>query len=535
MPHNSREKHSTVVTNVAMRIGLTAAALTGQAATVNHEVITSPPAAMASLDPSTNPTELVASDNTGTEVAVGPNISPEIPTALKTFLDNNTLYIDNDGCSGIAIHMNGDQSKPIVGGGFAAHCGFLKNVPSDRYWMGANYETGSDGKTYVVKPPLIAETGLASNNLTPLGQFDQVIVSSTNMNDRIYGILPGFNPEQVEEGYRQEHITTAEADKLIPGVSKGVVRGWPVNQNESQPGVMTAQEFPMTYVGKFASRPDSGENLEVTVWAIKKDENGAVCSWGDSGANGVTMADGQPKLLGPMSVFWSFDKIVGNVDPSVFNNNTGPQEDLEYMQEQFPDIDWSKYSAACAFDLPAPKSTTLINVVPDSIFIPGRGGSQAELSIYQTELEFANPNIPHTIVNGTVVIKCIDKGGGDATSLAINNPMISTAEDGTVNLGYYDAYSPGQINVINAPINQLVFYKNQELPLETTNATGQIIYPSNAVLSKTVGITIGDEQSVGESVNPEGLVNNSETAYALNIVDNQYNFVPEAQNNKQLS
>jgi hypothetical protein len=271
------------------------------------------------------------------------------------------------------------------------------------------------------------------------------------------------------------------------------------------------------------------------VWAIKKDKDKAVCSFGDSGGQGVTEVNGQPKLLGPESVFWSFVKLPGQVDSAVFNNSTDPSANLESMKRAFPDFDWNGTSAACGFNWMAQKSTETFNVVPDSIYIPGESNQAIDRQVYQTELQFANPNIPRTVVNGTVLVSFLDKGGGDDenATIAVNNPLISVdPEDGSIFIGYYDATQPGQINVLNAPSSDLTFYQsNPDTTLNTTVNTGPISYPSNLAAEsvKTIGVTLGNGVIAGEQIDPQSLAGLPQ--YGLQIVDNQINFMPVSEPN----
>jgi hypothetical protein len=429
--------------------------------------------------------------------------------------------------------MNGKQDKPAVAVASAAHCGYLKNAPANLYWLGTTYEVGSDRNSYTVKPPQIAKTGTSSNDLTPIGQISRGVIDiNAYENDQFLGILPGYTAVQAREGYLQEHITTAEVNALIPGESTGVLRGWPVNQDETQASVMTVQEFPMTYVGKMTTGVDDGAVLDALVWAIKKDKDNAVCSFGDSGAQGVVEINGQPKLIGPESVFWSFVKLPGQVNPAEFNNSTDPSANLESMKRAFPDFDWSNTSAACGFNWTEPKLTKTFNIVPSSSLIPGEGGSSIGFLVHQAELQFANPNVPHTVVNGTVLVNFLDKGGGDDENavLAINNPIISIAPDNSIMIGYYDAYQPGQINVLNAQGSDLTFYpSNPDTTLNSAIFSGPISYPSGATVesSKTVGVTLDNDEVVGEQVDPEPLANIT-PKYNLQIIDNQLNFIPVA-------
>ena len=97
-------------------------------------------------------------------------------------------------------------------------------------------------------------------------------------------------------------------------------------------------------------------------------------------------------------------------------------------------------------------------------------------------------------------------------------------------IGYYDAYQPGQINVLNAQGSDLTFYpSNPDTTLNSAIFSGPISYPSGATVesSKTVGVTLDNDEVVGEQVDPEPLANIT-PKYNLQIIDNQLNFIPVA-------
>lgn len=528
MSNNSQESHRSF-TDAASRIAFASAALIGQYAP-NHgqSSLDNTPAVAASASPEV--AGLLPAETTSKDAESTPEAAPESST-FRQYLNQNTVYINGSDCTGMLIHEDGDVNKPAVAVASAAHCGYLKDMPSNIYWYGTTYQEGSDGQTYTVKPSQIAEIGKSSDDLTPVGQISQVVLSSNaSENDQLLGVLPGYTAEQAIEGYRQELITAAEVNALIPGKTKGILRGWPVNQTESQPDVMTTQEFPMTYVGRLNVAMKSEQNLEVSVWAIKDDKDNAICSFGDSGGQGVTEINGQPVLLGPESVFWPFVKLTGYVSPTDFNNdNNYPSSGLEAMKEAFPDFDWKGTSAACGFNWVSPESTQTVNVVPNSSDIPGEEYSAIDRPIYETELQFANPNIPRTVVNGTVLVNVLDKGGGTGLpGIAVNNPIISQGPDNSLNVGYYVPTLPGEIEVVNAPISDIVFYQNSpNTALNTFVSKGPISYPSSAAAEavKTIGITLNNGEMVGTQIDPGSLTGLSPD-YSLQVVGNQYNFVP---------
>ena len=87
--------------------------------------------------------------------------------------------------------------------------------------------------------------------------------------------------------------------------------------------------------------------------------------------------------------------------------------------------------------------TQTVNVVPNSSDIPGEEYSAIDRPYYETELQFANPNIPRTVVNGTVSVNVLDKGGGTGLpGIAVNNPIISQGPDNSLNVGYYVPHCP---------------------------------------------------------------------------------------------
>ena len=342
------------------------------------------------------------------------------------------------------------------------------------------------------------------------------------------GVLPGYTVQAVEAGYRDSRLSETAIDNLIPGKSVVYMRGWPVNQYDIN-GIPTAQQFKMTYVGQLETTASNGESLDVLVTAVPKADSKwdkDVCSFGASGSGGFVLVNGEPKLIGPLSVFWGFSDLYDETN-SFYN----PVGNLEYMKQTFPFIDWDNYSATCGFNFQAPKSTSVINIVPDTSDIPGIGNPVAS-AVYEAGLAFSNPRTEKAYINGTAMIEFPAQGGpsGDA-SLVINNPLIGTGQNGDVMIGYYGY--PGTVQAVDVSLGGIVnIYPNSpDAPVTIDKSSPGLIYPS---LSDSQYMYGGQ----GYVMDSRGLVMgnllqklpdiNRSTSYKLNIVNGRFEIVAQS-------
>jgi hypothetical protein len=491
---NTHEQPQHPIAHMALRAGLALTALTGGG--IAPPLTEKPPVEFTAAPSGPEASQPSHDSNPSTESRTRAEV--KLPQAVQSYVNNNTVYINGEGCSGTLIHVNGQQNKPAAGVLFAKHCGFITDAPA---WASNNGTPdiikGSDGVDYDLRSPLVAETGNDESDLMPVGEIRQVIVGGGLDNDHILGVLPGFTPEQVISSYRDEHISDKQFDQLISGVSKIYVKGWPDNQKGSKPGVLRAEQFALVYIGIMHTVTSNGEELDLVVAAVPKEEtvvDGATCSFGISGAGGVVLEHGEPKLIGPQSVFWGFDNLYnGNYSLNQYN----PTAYRALMEQSFPDADWNKYAGACGFSYTMPEKTTTIQLTSDLGIIPGKGEPNASAA-YELSLEFANPDYKRSILNGMVKITQEDKGGpGGPATFIVNRPIIANGPNGLI-IGYYAAGFPGVINAIDCGLDcKASFYQDDpKVPLSVISSKGAIKYPADSMLNPEKSAYLHDAEGI---------------------------------------
>lgn len=524
MTENNHEQLHPIASAVA-RAAFAVIAFGGGMTSISGEPNTSAPAVSASAEiPIPNP------NTTGAENA---NQTSEVlfPSEAQEFANRNVVYLFGEGCSGTLIHQDGDLNAPPVGVAFAKHCGLLDDTTTRAKGEAPNLFRGAGGRSYNVRQPIVAEIGVNQDNMTPIGQIAEVIIGEGNASDFVLGVLPGATAREVMRSYRQERLSDKEINELVPGESTIYMRGWPVNQEETKPNDMTAQQFAMTYIGTLETPVSDGEVLKLLVTAIPKSErkvDDSVCSFGASGSNGfVIQDDGQPKFIGTLSAFWGFNELYGGTNYVGYD----PSEYLANIRGSFPDVNWSKYAAACGFNYEIPKSTRVIDLVPDNAAIPGEG-YPVERSENQASLRFSNPNISRTIVDGTAVVSFPDKGGqyGELT-MNINNPLISVGQNGDLMLGY-NGYPPGTVSAVDVSDGCILsFYpKSPNDSVNTQVSTGSLIYPSSNlnVFNQSRYIKDSNHLKFGKVTQESASRFSNETAWTVTVSnDGQFTFAPE--------
>jgi len=507
--------------NLALRTSLAVVAMGGGiVSSANHDPTTSVEVAAPAG---------TLGDGVGTEGALetnGQHPESTFPIEVQSYVNKNTVYLYGDGCSGSLLRPNGNPNSAPVGVTFAKHCGFVTD-PTTSSNGKAPLLSSVNGSTYDVRSNIIVESGEDQDNMSPIGAITEVITADGLGNDYALGVLPGATAEEVVKAYQSEHLSSSDINNLTPGKSKIFMRGWPVNQKETTPNDMTAQQFEMTYIGKVATNVSSGQRLNLLVVAIPKGENNdsSVCSFGASGSSGIVLENGKPQIVGSLSAFWGFENLYGGTDVSNYN----PSGDLADIKEDFPDVDWSKYVAACGFNYEIPESTTSIQIVPSSSAIPGEGSPMNE-AVYQAGLDFSDPDSSRTIVNGIAQVSFPDKGGQyGEVEMSINNPLISIGVNGDIMLGYYN--SPGMVSAVDVSPDSgaiLNFYPNEpDTSIDTEVSTGNLIYPSTNNNDFQVG-SLKDSNGLSFgylSQTPDEQLSN-QTPWSLTVNDGQFTFAP---------
>lgn len=461
-----------------------------------------------------------------------PQAETLFPAVAQEYVNNNTVYMYGIGCSGSLIRLNGDPNAAPVGVSFAKHCYFLSD-PETKTEGVAPSLTSFNGQEYDTFGPIVAETGSAQNDMTPVGEISQVITGNGRGTDFALGVLPGATPGEVLYSYRKERAENSVINNLKRGETI-YMKGWPVNQKEAIPSDMTAQQFSMTYIGKTETYVTNGERINVLVAAIPKGQykyDDSMCSYGASGSSGFILENGKPRTIGNLSVFWNLANLYGETNPP--DNN--PIANLDGLKTMFPGVDWNKYAAACGFSFQEPKSTTNIQVVPNSSSITGEGNPIQE-AVYQAGLQFSNPDFVRTVVNGTAVVSFMGKGGADgAITMSIENPLIAVGNNGDLMLGYYQ--SPGAISAVDVTQGaQLSFYPNTANGTVSTElSSGTLIYPS--VNNNGSYAAYGSPQQLGSVEDSSGLsfglqlqspkLQFSNTPWTVSVTNGQFSFNPE--------
>lgn len=463
-----------------------------------------------------------------------------IPSEAQNFMEANTVYLTGIGCSGTIIREGNSFNGKPVGVAFAKHCGFIPNTPPLVPWTSAKYIVGSNHEEYTLKSTMIAETGTNSDNLSPIGEIKQVIVpeDSNISSDKAFGILPGATASQVLNSYNSESLSQNEiASQLIPGKSMVYMRGWPTNQRNNIKGALLAQEFAMPYLGTITSSNDTGEILPMVITAIPKIDSktdGAVCSFGASGAGGFIIENGQPKLVGTLSAFWGLVPLIGSVDTTIYNNKTNPLYDKAYFESLFPNVDWNNYSAVCGFSYQSYNKHKVVNVVPNLGNVPGHIQPQIE-ALYKEQELFVNPNYTRTIIDGSVVVNSeyTSKTGQpvNVTVGTIIRPIIDiNKKTSQIFIGYYSGQQPGEITVVEVSNPKyLTFYQNNpSQPLSIKESSGEIKYIQEPLGYKTSGSLMDSTGfNYGEYVNSYYQINYLQTPYSLKIQNNKISFVKQ--------
>jgi hypothetical protein len=465
-----------------------------------------------------------------------------IPEVVENTFIRNVVFLTN-GCSGYTIRQNGDPNGTAVGVVFARHCGLIpsKENSNPSTWS-TEYVSGSNGQKYVVQEPIVPQSGTALSGVQPNSAITNVLVPKENNpnSDVAVGIYPGFSAGEVWKSYLNSRATNTELEALKPGKSTIYMGGWPVNQAGNKKSEMIMQQFAMTNVGNGVVTSDTGEIFDAVIAAIPKTEykvDQAVCSFGNSGAAGFIMENGQPKIIGPLSGFWGLTALHDYISNKVYNNESSPGKNKQYLTRRFPFIDWNRFAAACALSTTNPNQPMLVHLVPSNQYIPGSILPSAEKSAMITE-KFVNPNAQRTYFSGEVVVdnqNILTKGGGpDPYSVSINNPMITTGSDGTVYLGYYNPENPGSVSSIAISKTELPtvkFYPNNpnEAPEVDEVSIGPLIYRQRTVKGMQEVAYMRDSSGTALGIWRQTHLDPSpqlpdKQFYYLSIQDNRYQF-----------
>jgi hypothetical protein len=361
----------------------------------------------------------------------------QIPEPVQNYIDKNVVMMNGLDCSGAIIRNTQDKAVGVLTG---AHCG-LRSDQSGTV-EGSNESTtpwilGGDGKRYVLKNGGVkAEVGYDAKNLVDVGHVTQFVVppaGNVDM-DQALGVLPGHTAQEVIDSYEKMQLSRKEIDTLIPGQSTIWMGAWPGAQNGDGEGNEVRQDFATTYIGQMTVTNTIGETIHIVLSAAYEDQDGALCSPGASGSEGLVLPQGDSstaasklRSVGSLSAAWQFTDAA---------NPSAASQTVAYFQAKYPDFDWQGVGAVCGFATKAPTKEHAIVRVADSIDkIPD---PQVTDQITAATL-FYDLDYKPTIIDGTVVAQSQNRpegGNGKTAPVIIDKPVIFINKNGSVVVGY---------------------------------------------------------------------------------------------------
>lgn len=314
------------------------------------------------------------------------NLHPEnlsIPEEARLIMRENTLFVSSTGCSGFMVR---DQYRAPAGLITSQHCGLLSQHN--------NIVTDENGKSLAnFHAPVTAYLGNSFSDLTPAGNVEKFAISgqSEMTKDVAIGSFEGSDIQEVIEAASFSRETAL-------GLEKGDVvynSGWPVHQ----PGNTTnsrRQEFAMHVLGHATWQVTNGQELNLVVAAVPKNEDGAICSFGDSGSVGFTVSNsGEALPIGVLGAFNDFGAVY----------NTDPQKaaaQKAYIEQTFG-VNMDGYDAVCgfAYDSLSADDTRILEIKP-----PVNESSPVltplEQRIFDYHSEFYKDDSKRQIIDGLV-------------------------------------------------------------------------------------------------------------------------------------
>lgn len=298
-----------------------------------------------------------------------------VPGAIQNYIDHNTVIIGALGCSGSLIRNN--RGVP-VGALTAAHC-----VTSDAAKNHNPLVRGADGERYIVSDgPVTLERGIDVVNLEPVGDVQEFIVPPRSSgSDQALAVLPGHDPGDVMRNYRRRLLSDTEISRLRANDVKIWTSGYPITQNGDAAGNVIRQELPTTYIGQdtMLFAPSGAITFErVATATVKTNSNGAMCSWGLSGAEGLVLtrfAGEQHKSvrsIGNFSTFMSFSALQEGGGRTQSISAEDAASSRRYYHVIFPQADWQDVDGVCSYSTePIGKNRRLVYTAPSLDAVPG--------------------------------------------------------------------------------------------------------------------------------------------------------------------
>lgn len=276
-----------------------------------------------------------------------------VPTIIQDYINSNTVVINALRCSGALIRNA--QGVP-VGALTAAHC--IDSPDADKL---NPLVKGGDGNTYIVSAtPITLETGIDSTNLQTVGTVQEFVIPPRGIGiDQALALLPGSTPQEVISDYQQEELSKQERVQLKQNKTTIWVAGYPYTQNGDSAGNMILQELPTTYIGEDIIPAASGAGLEPVMAATAKtDTNGAFCSWGLSGGEGlvtqvIRLANGVKqqvvRSVGNFSIFAPFKGLKEKGGSMKSISEADALSNIPYYDATFPKANFKGVNAVCSY------------------------------------------------------------------------------------------------------------------------------------------------------------------------------------------
>ncbi len=236
-------------------------------------------------------------------------INPEtlvISSDIAEIMRKNTVYLPELGCSGYLIRNS--QDTPV---GFltAEHCGLENKTTNgvlglkftDRILnTDGSYSFGNNIK------PIKVELGDVSTKTKTIGTASSFILTSPETSDPnidiALGILDTSSAEEVLNAYNSSRITNEELENISLGETI-YMSGWPGYKLDNPfIKIKKRQDFALTSISKVTMQTSPNFNTRMLVSAIATNKDGTNCSPGSSGSAVFAIINGQPKIIGTLSI-----------------------------------------------------------------------------------------------------------------------------------------------------------------------------------------------------------------------------------------
>lgn len=297
-------------------------------------------------------------------------LEQNLPPLIKRYVDRNTVVISALRCSGALIRNA--QNVPI-GALTAAHC--VNESPTVPLYK------GGDGKKYMVSAePITPATGVDVVNLQPVANVQEfVIPPRDSVNDQALAVFPGHSPKEVISSYRRQQLPPSAVNTLKSNKTKIWLSGFPYTQTGDSAGNMIRQVFPTTFIGEETVFADNNI-FEVASATDKLDSNGALCSWGISGGQGLVerlrrLPDGSTqrvvRSVGNFSAFALFKALNEKGGSHKSWSRDDARAAAEDYRRNFPHIRWKGVDGVCSYSFGAiNRAYQVVRVVPDLSSVP---------------------------------------------------------------------------------------------------------------------------------------------------------------------